>query len=298
MRNLRKRQQAINFTLFNIPSLLVYSVFWMLPILLNFVISFSTWNGIQQIPDINWVGIRNYINILDDEVFLKALGNNIYYTVLSIIFIPASALIIALCVEKGLRRTKGFFRVALFAPSTLTLMLVAILFRWVYSIDDGMINTFLGFIGLEALQTDFLGNTDTAMTALFFMGFWKTLPFFMIIMLSGLQGISKDYEEAALIDGCNLFQSIRHVTIPLLKPIITIVIALVVIDGFRVFDLVFVATKGGPANSTAVMATYVYDVALKDFRLGYATALSTVNILIVLVISIIYFRYSMKSNVD
>lgn len=297
MRSSRSRRKAVSFTLFNLPSLLVYTVFWVLPIGFNLIISFTSWNGVVALSDIKWVQFRNYANLLKDSIFWKAISHNFQFTLLNVIFIPTLAFIIAVCIEKGVKR-KGFFRTTLFIPATLTMMLVAILFRWIYSIDDGIINSFLGFIGLESLQTDFLGNSKTALNALFVMGLWKTLPFYMTIILSGLQGVPQDLEEAARIDGCGLLKTLRHVTIPVLKPVLTVVYALVIIDGFRVFDLVFVATKGGPANSTTVMATYVYDIAFKDFRLGYATALSTINIFVVLVISAVYFRFGMKSNTE
>jgi ABC-type sugar transport system permease subunit len=292
---MRTRRQARNFLLFNIPSLFIYTVFWMLPILLNLIVSFSTWNGVTHISRIKWVFFRNYLNIFTDEMFYRVIFHNFALLFINVLFIPTIAFLAALCVEKGIKY-KGFFRTALFIPVTLPMLLVAILFRWVYSIDGGIINSFLGLVGLGGLRTDFLGNTRTALAAVAFMGVWKSMPFHMTIILAGLQSVPRDLEEAALIDGCSEVQSVRHVTIPVLRPVLAVVYGLVVIDAFRVFDLVFVSTLGGPANSTAVISTYIYNVAFKDMRLGYSTALSTVNVALVLLVSIVYFHFSLKSN--
>jgi raffinose/stachyose/melibiose transport system permease protein len=294
---MRIRRQMRNFVFFNVPALVIYTVFWIVPILLNLIVSFSTWNGVTHVSRIKWVLFRNYFNIFTDEMFYKVISHNFALLLVNVLFIPTVAFFAALCIEKGIKY-KGFFRTALFIPVTLPMLLVAILFRWVYSIDNGMINAFLGFIGLKALQTDFLGNMQTALVAVAFMGIWKQMPFHMTIILAGLQSVPADLEEAALIDGCNEVQSVWHVTIPVLRPVLTVVYGLVVIDAFRVFDLVFVSTLGGPGNSTAVISTYIYNVAFKDMRLGYSTALSTINVLIVLLISIVYFHFSMKSNTD
>jgi ABC-type sugar transport system permease subunit len=152
-RSLRVRRQARNFLLFNIPSLLIYTVFWVTPILLNLIVSFSTWNGITNISRIRWVFLRNYVNIFKDEMFYTVISHNFIFLLTNVLFIPTLAFLAALFVEKGIKY-KGFFRTALFIPVTLPMLLVAILFRWVYSIDGGMINSFLSFVGLSGLQTD------------------------------------------------------------------------------------------------------------------------------------------------
>jgi ABC-type sugar transport system permease subunit len=261
----------------------------MTPIVLNMLVSFTNWNGITRLTQTKWVFMRNFVNIFKDELFYRVISHNFVFMFLNVLFIPTIAFLAALSIEKGIKH-KGFFRTALFIPVTLPMLLVAILARWVYNIDHDIINSFLGFIGLGFLQTDFLGNTKTALVSLFFIGLWKSMPFHMTIILAGLQGIPKDLEEAAVIDGCTGSQSIRYVTIPLLRPVLTVVYGLVVIDTFKVFDLVFVSTLGGPANSTSVISTYIYNLAFWDMRLGYSTALSTINIALVLLISMVYFH--------
>lgn len=286
------------FLLFLLPSLLIYTIFWIVPIIFNGVISFSSWNGVTAFSDIKWVGFQNFKNIFTNDImFPQALWHNVVFTVISVIFVPLVGFILAMLIEKATVH-KGIYRTLLFVPAVVPLMAVAILFRWVYSIDGGIINELLALVGLGSLQRDFLGDSATALYAVSVINIWKALPFYMTILLSGLQSIPHDLEEAAEIDGCTKMQAIRHVTIPLLKPILVVVYGLVIIDGFRTFDLIFVTTNGGPNFSTEILTTYIYRVAFGDFRMGYATALSMVNIIIVLIITMIYFRFSMKSNTD
>jgi ABC-type sugar transport system permease subunit len=260
------------------------------------IVSLTIWNGIS-FADMRFVGLRNYINLFEDPVFYLVLRHNFIYMVLTVLFIPTLAFIGALLIERFVR-FKGFFRTTLFIPVILPTLMIAILFRWVFSIDGGMINSLLGLVGLYALQTDFLGRSDTALYALISVAIWRSLPFHMTIIIAGLQGVPKDLEDAARIDGATFWKNVRYVIIPLLKPILTVVVGLVIIDAFRVFDLVFVMTQGGPARSTEVIATYIYRIAFRDFRLGYATAMSTISMIIVSVISLVYFKFSMKSNQD
>lgn len=286
------------FLLFLLPSLLIYTIFWIVPIIFNGVISFSSWNGVTAFSDIKWVSFQNFKNIFTNDImFPQALWHNVVFTVISVIFVPLVGFILAMLIEKATVH-KGIYRTLLFVPAVVPLMAVAILFRWVYSIDGGIINELLALVGLGSLQRDFLGDSATALYAVSVINIWKALPFYMTILLSGLQSIPHDLEEAAEIDGCTKMQAIRHVTIPLLKPILVVVYGLVIIDGFRTFDLIFVTTNGGPNFSTEILTTYIYRVAFGDFRMGYATALSMVNIIIVLIITMIYFRFSMKSNTD
>ncbi len=268
----------------------------MLPLVFNLVISFTNWNGINPLSMTKGVGIRNYKNLFQDKIFFKAIFHNFEITLLNVIFIPAVSFLTAVAIEKSFIRKKGIFRTLLFIPAILPMLLVAILFRWVYSIDGGMINSFLELLGMESLQRNFLGDYKTALISLFVINLWKNYPFYMTIFLSGLQGISKDLEEAARMDGAGYWKCIWYVILPSMKSIVTVVMGLVIIDGFRVFDLVFTTTKGGPAYATEVMGTLIYRIAFSDSRLGYATAMSTINVIVVLFISFLYFKLSSDSD--
>lgn len=294
----RYRKQVCNFICFLIPSLLVYTIFWVVPIIFNFVVSASSWNGMSALSETKWVAMRNYVKIFtNDTMFPKAFGHNIIYTIITVIFIPLISCILAILVERFVVR-KGLFRTLFFVPAIVPLLAAAILFQWIYSIDGGLLNELLGKIGLQNLQRNFLGDSQTALVAVSFINVWKSIPFYMTILISGLQGISQELEEAAKIDGANGRKVLRYVTLPLLKPILVIVFGLVIIDGFRTFDLIYATTNGGPNYATEIMTTYIYRVGFGDFRMGYATALSSVNIVFVLLITSVYLRISNKSNTE
>ncbi|MCI8975438.1 MAG: sugar ABC transporter permease [Lachnospiraceae bacterium] len=245
-----------------------------------------------------WVGLKNYVKIFtNDTMFPKAFGHNIVFTLITVICIPLISCLLAIAVERFLRH-KGIFRTLFFIPAIVPLLAAAILFQWIYSIDGGLLNEALGLIGLKALQRNFLGDSRTALGAVSFISVWKSIPFYMTILISGLQGIPEELEEAAKIDGADGRKVLRYVTLPLLKPILVIVFGLVVIDGFRTFDLIYATTNGGPNYATEIMTTYIYRVGFGDFRMGYATALSSVNIIFVLIITSVYLRISNKSNLE
>ncbi len=298
MKSGRRKKQLRNFWLFVLPALVLYTALWMLPLVFNLVISFTNWNGINPLSMTKIVGLRNYINMFRDNIFYKSIFHNLEFTVLNVAFIPAASFLTAIAVEKSFIRKKGFLRTTLFIPAILPMLLVSILFRWVYSVDGGMLNSILEAVHLDSWQRNFLGDYRIALFSLFVINLWKNYPFYMTIFLSGLQSVSTDLEESAKIDGAGYWQTIWYVTLPCIKPIVGVVVGLVIIDGFRVFDLVFNTTKGGPAYATEVMGTLIYRIAFSDSRLGYATALSTVNVLVVLVISFIYFKWNRSSEVD
>ncbi len=294
----RYRKQVRNFVFFLIPSIGIYTFFWVVPIIFNFVVSASAWNGMSAFAETKWVGLKNYVKIFtNDTMFPKAFGHNIVFTLITVICIPLISCLLAIAVERFLRH-KGIFRTLFFIPAIVPLLAAAILFQWIYSIDGGLLNEALGLIGLKALQRNFLGDSRTALGAVSFISVWKSIPFYMTILISGLQGIPEELEEAAKIDGADGRKVLRYVTLPLLKPILVIVFGLVVIDGFRTFDLIYATTNGGPNYATEIMTTYIYRVGFGDFRMGYATALSSVNIIFVLIITSVYLRISDKSNLE
>ncbi len=294
----RYRKQVRNFVFFLIPSIGIYTFFWVVPIIFNFVVSASAWNGMSAFAETKWVGLKNYVKIFtNDTMFPKAFGHNIVFTLITVICIPLISCLLAIAVERFLRH-KGIFRTLFFIPAIVPLLAAAILFQWIYSMDGGLLNEALGLIGLKALQRNFLGDSRTALGAVSFISVWKSIPFYMTILISGLQGIPEELEEAAKIDGADGRKVLRYVTLPLLKPILVIVFGLVVIDGFRTFDLIYATTNGGPNYATEIMTTYIYRVGFGDFRMGYATALSSVNIIFVLIITSVYLRISNKSNLE
>ena len=284
------KRKSRSFWLFVLPALLLYTALWILPLLFNAIISLTNWNGIARLSQVKFMALRNYTNAFADPVFAKAMSHNLQFTLLNVLFIPTLAFLFAIAVEKSSIMGRDFFRTTLFIPAILPMLLVSILFRWVYSADGGILNELLALLHLEQWQRNFLGDYQVALGSLFAINVWKNVPFYMTIIISALQSVPRELEEAIQIDGAGFWGSICHVVIPSIRPILQVVVSLVIIDGFRVFDLVFNTTKGGPAYATEVMGTLIYRVAFNDSRLGYATALSMINIVLVLTISVIYNR--------
>jgi ABC-type sugar transport system permease subunit len=283
-----------NYWFFIAPALGLYTLLWIVPMLLNVPVSFTNWNGVTPLAGITWVGFRNYLRLIQDEIVSLCLQHNIFYMAITVIFIPATAFILAICIEKFIAR-KGFFRTVVFIPVVLPMLLVAMLFMYAYKLNNGLLNGFLETAGLGFLQRDWLGNMETALAALTAIPIWKSTPFSMTIILAGLQTVSKEMEEAADIDGANFIQTTWYITIPQLLPVLTVVFGLVIIDGFRMFDLVYMTTDGGPGYfTTEVISTYIYKNAFQNMRLGYATTLSIMNIAIVGVISAIYLNFALR----
>ena len=173
----RYRKQVRNFVFFLIPSIGIYTFFWVVPIIFNFVVSASAWNGMSAFAETKWVGLKNYVKIFtNDTMFPKAFGHNIVFTLITVICIPLISCLLAIAVERFLRH-KGIFRTLFFIPAIVPLLAAAILFQWIYSIDGGLLNEALGLIGLKALQRNFLGDSRTALGAVSFISVWKSIPF-------------------------------------------------------------------------------------------------------------------------
>ncbi|MEA4898590.1 MAG: sugar ABC transporter permease [Christensenellaceae bacterium] len=288
------RLEERSFLLFILPAFSLYVVFWMFPIVITAPFSLISWNGVGSWTTAKFVGLNNYLKILSDKTFYIALTHNFQYMLVTMIAIPTIAFFLALFVEKIIKN-KSFFRTSLFIPIVLPLLLVTLMFKYVYHFDYGLVNCFLHGIGLSNLATDWLGNKATAFGALMVISVWKNTPFTMVILLASMQDVSRDLEEASLLDGCSFWKSVYHVIIPQILPVLVVAVGLVIIDAFRVFDLIYMTTEGGPGFSTTeVLGTYIYKAGFTNMRMGYAAAISMVNIVIVMIVSGIYLTINRK----
>lgn len=290
------KQERRQFWGFSLPALIIYVAFWMIPIAITIPFSLVKWNGIGNPLTAEYMGLKNYATLVKDKAFWQCLQHNFSYMLITVIGIPCLAFFLALFIERFIRH-KGVFRTSLFIPIVLPMMLVTLMFRQLYNGDYGLLNGFLRIIGLGRLTTDWLGDKRTALNAVAVMSIWKSTPFTMIIFLAALQGVSKDIEEAGIIDGCGFWQGVWYVTLPQIASVLIVAVGLVIIDAFRVFDVIFMTTNGGPGiRTTEVLGTYVYKTGFTNSRIGYASALSFVNIVIVMVISAIYLTISRRAE--
>jgi multiple sugar transport system permease protein len=277
-----RRQETIAGYLFLLPNILGFLVFSSIPVVATFSISLLDWDLIRA-P--RFVGIDNYVKLLtDDAVFRKVLFNTAYYVVGTV---PAGiilSLLLALAMNANVRGI-ALFRVIFFIPVISASVAVAVMWRWLYNTDFGLINLFLTSVGLKGVP--WLSSTAWAMPAVILMAIWKSLGYNMVIFLAGLQSIPAHLHEAAAIDGANGVQRFRYITLPLLAPTTFFVLVISVISSFQVFDLAFVLTKGGPGDATNTMVMYIYNQAFQFFHMGYAAAIAWVLFAIIFVITLL-----------
>ncbi len=280
--------------LYLLPGLLIYLVFIFYPIIETIRTSFYRWDGFSS--NRVFIGLQNYASLLGDGQFLKALLNNITF----IIFYSIIPIIIGLILASllGRRSLPGltFFRAGLFLPQILSMVVVGVTWRWIFNPAFGPLNLGLRALGLGALAKSWLGDFTWALPAVGSVGTWVQYGFCMVLFLAGMQRIPNDYYEAAELDGASGFRQLLHITLPSLRPEMGVALITTIIAALRVFDLVYVTTRGGPGDSTLVTGFLVYRAAFQQNRIGYATAVATVMTIVIFVISLIVLRYQSKGE--
>lgn len=269
---------------FTYPAIIIFIVFFGIPVIAAFILSFTDWN-ISRLFTPQFNGVDNFIYLFQDEYFKLALNNTFKFAIITTILIVVIGLALALILNEAVFG-KSVFRTLFYLPAVLSLIVVGIMFTAVFKMDHGVLNQILGMLGLDALQKDWLGNAKTALNSIMFVQVWKWAGFSMAIFLAGLQGISRDYYEAARIDGATWIQRFRNVTFPLLAPAFTVVVTMNTIGSLKVFEQVYVMTGGGPGNATQVLGTYIYREFSKG-TLGRSTAMGLILFVIITVIAVV-----------
>ena len=277
-----------------LPGLLIYLVFIVYPILETIRTSFYRWDGFSS--NRVFILFDNYIKLISDPQFLKALLNNLTFIIFySIIPIFIGLLLASLLGRKPLPGM-SFFRAGLFLPQILSMVVVGVTWRWIFNPAFGLLNSGLRAVGLDHLTRAWLGDFQLALPSVGVVGTWVMYGFCMILFLSGMQRIPEDQYEAAELDGANGFRQLIHITLPSLRSEMSVALITTIIAALRVFDLVYVTTKGGPGDSTLVTGFLVYRSAFQQNQLGYASAVATVMTLLILIISLIILRFQAKSE--
>ena len=258
------------------PALIVIALFFAVPVLAALALSLTDFDiyALSDLDNLRFVGLGNYVNLLHEPLFWKALGNTFYFVIVGVPLSIAVSLGAALLLQSKLGRFKPFFRTAFFAPVVTTVVAVAVIWRYLFHTKYGLVNWGLGGIGVDPI--DWLGDPTWAMPTIILFAVWKNFGYNMIIFIAGLQAIPEDLYEAARIDGASTWSQFRHVTLPLLGPVLLLVGILTMAGYFQLFAEPYVMTQGGPLESTVSVLYLMYEQGFKWWNLGAASAVAFV----------------------
>jgi len=274
------------------PALATLLIFFFLPVLAAFIISFTDFDlyALGNLARTRFIGLDNYVRLLHDPLFWKALLNTLYFVLVGSPLTISAALIAALGLNARELRLRNWFRLGYFSPVVTSLVAVAVVWRYLYHPRFGLINYFLSFLGLDPIN--WLGDPAWAMPALILLAVWKNFGYYMMIFLAGLQTIPDYLYEAARLDGAGWWQQQRHITLPQLAPTTFFITLMTVIAYFQFFAESYVMTQGGPVNSTLSIVFYLYQQGFRWWRMGYSTSIAFMLFIIIFVLAVAqnYFR--------
>lgn len=292
----RKKMTKENWTgiAFITPALVLLFIFLFIPFFMTVGYSFTNYNILK--PDrMEFVGIKNFIRLTQDTVFLKSIVNTFVFVILVVPLQVCLALGLALMIN---RKMKGIsvYRLAFFAPTVLSLVVVSILWTYIYNPNNGLLNSLLGSVGIGSFK--FLNDPKTAMLCIVILSAWQGCGFQMMIFLSGLQDIPQYLYEAAAVDGATKWHQFWHITIPGLKNITVFISLSIVVSAFQLIIQPMMMTAGGPQNSTMTIVYEIYQTGFKYNKMGYGSAMALVFTVMVLILTLIQNKITNKSNED
>lgn len=269
---------------FILPALLGTLIFIIIPVICSLGLSFAKWDLLNPIE---FVGLKNYIDIFHEPLFYKILVNTFVFAISTSIFGVIIPLVLAAILNSKIRGSE-FYKTAYFLPFITPMIVIGVVWEWIFDPNIGLLNQILH------LHINWLYDTNFAMPALIIVSVWKLIGYNMVIFLSGLSGISQSMFEAAKIDGANVFQTFKNITVPLLSPTIFFVVIITAISSFQIFDLIYLMTDGGPLDSTNVLVYAIYKNAFEYFNIGKASAMAYVLFVIILVLTLMQWKMRKK----
>ena len=284
---MKRKTQTIHFYLFILPWILGFLVFSLYPILASLFYSFTDYN-ITSSP--MFVGLKNYITAFHDEIFWRSIQATLSYTALSVPVGLLLSLFFALLLNQQILG-KGLFRTLMYLPSMVSGVSMSLLWVWIFNPQYGMANYFLSLLGIQGPA--WLSSETWAVPSLIIMSFWTTGEG-MVLFLAALQGVPKSLNEAAILDGANWLDRFCNVTMPMISPVFLFQLIINVINSFQVFTQAFVMTQGGPHYATTFYVYYIYQNAFVDFKMGYASALSWMLLIVVMAVTALIMKFSNK----
>lgn len=289
----RKKQFNRYKYILTVPALTLYTVFYIIPILLGFVMAFTNWN-IRSLYSAQFTGLKNFINILQDENFILSVKNTLLFAFFTTVLKVGFGLLLAMLMTLPFK-TRNIMRSIYYLPAVLSTVVIGLVFTAFFGVD-GMFDSLLHLLGMQKTPI-WLGDARTALGCVIAVEVWQWSGFSMMLFIAGLQGIDQTYYEAALMDGAGKWQKFRSITLPLLAPSFTMTVLTNLIGGLKVFDKVYVLTNGGPGYATQVLGTYVYKSFSAGF-LGKSSAMSLVLTVLVSVVTLLINRNLKGREVD
>ncbi|MGD0726451.1 MAG: sugar ABC transporter permease [Spirochaetia bacterium] len=276
---------------FVLPAFTLFCVFGIWPIIRSFVLSLHEWPGIGAET---WKGLTNYAKAFTDPIVRLSFFNNAVYSIGIILVGVVPGLILSILLVSTMKG-RLIFQTIFFFPRLVSQVIVAVVWSWIYNPRFGLVDRFLRAVGLEKFAIGWLGDPQWAMWAVIVAGGWTYFGFCMVIFMAALQNTDPFLYDAALIDGANSFQIFAHVTIPQIQHVLTMVVVFTLIDSFKVFDIIYLMTSGGPGDKTQIMATYIYREAFRHNHYGYGAAVSILLTVFILAVSVIILRIRERS---
>lgn len=289
LKNRTKRE--LWYFIFVLPALIMFIFAVVIPLIQGFYYSFTNWDGVSR--TYNYIGMRNFINLIHDKNFYITLINTLKFAILATILENILGLLLALVLDTSIKG-KHFFRTLFFLPTVITPILAGFIWSRIY---DSAIPKLFSIFGINDILSP-LGNAKLALYGVVLIQIWLGAGFAMIIYIAGLQGIPGELLESSRVDGANTLQQIWSIKLPLLAPAITINFVSIAIQCLKIFDIVFVATSGGPGYSTETIAMLIYQRAFGDNIAGYSTAIGVVFFFIILFVSLIQIVVLRKREVE
>ncbi|MGX7013970.1 carbohydrate ABC transporter permease [Vagococcus silagei] len=281
-----RRKNTLTAYSFILPNFIGFFVFTLIPVVFSLILAFTEWDSFSK-P--KFIGFHNFSKMMTDETFWISLKNTFIYTIGVVPLTLVCSLGIAILLNQKIRGMK-FFRTAFFFPYVTSLVAIAVVWNMLFHPTKGPINQFLKMF-IEN-PPGWTSSSQWALIAIIIVSIWRNMGYYMILYLAGLQSIPKELYEASVIDGANKWKQFTNVTLPSLRPTTFFVTIMLVINCFKIFDLVQVMTDGGPGRATNVLVYQIYNEAFVKFNFGYASAIALILFVIVLAITIIQFKWN------
>lgn len=273
---------------------LVLFLMWVIgPMIYSFYLSLTNWDGVSAPA---FIGLRNYIRLFDDKIFWTALLNNAKWVISFITAPVVIGLALAMILNRAIPGAKAI-KSAFYSPYIIAPVVIGLIWGWMYQPATGLFNSVLHALGVEKAP-GWISDPRLATWCIIAAAIWRQVGYIMTLYLTGLQGVDPSLIDASQVDGCNFWQTFRNVIFPLLSPVTVVVVVISIIDSLRSFDLVFVMTRGGPANSSSVLANMMYIEAFNNYKMGYGAAIAVVLFLITAVFIFIYLWQTLRTELE